>query len=218
MSKEELYALIEEMNDNTPCSNSDDSISWNAHRKAEKLSDPTVFLIIREIIEENDHKKSVEKRNVRDAAYFIGGKLLQRIFDYNFCKFYIQRLRVESNKYVLSSMLDRLSELDIVDDLNIEPILDCTKSEKWLIRDSAIRALGSFNTIKSRECLRAFVGLDDEKKNEYVIIYAQGALGRIGEKEDIELLQMHVNSRKRDIKMSACFAQERLKEKYNVER
>lgn len=51
MSKEELYALIEELNDNTPCSNSDDSISWNAHRKAEKISDPTTRFIEREHIQ-----------------------------------------------------------------------------------------------------------------------------------------------------------------------
>ena len=51
-----------------------------------------------------------KKRNVRKAAYFIGGKLLKRSFDYNFCNFFIQRLCVESNKYVLSSILDRFSE------------------------------------------------------------------------------------------------------------
>jgi len=216
MSKEKLYVLIEKMNDTTPHSNRANKKSWKAHRKAEKISDPAVFAIIKEIIEENDHKKNVQKRNVRKAAYFIGGKLLKRSFDYNFCNFFIQRLCVESNKYVLSSILDRLEEFDIVGDCNIEPVLDCAKSEAWLIRYSAISALGSFNTIESRECLRAFVRLEDEKKNEYEIIYAQAALGRNGEKEDIELLQLHANSRKHDIKDSACFAQERLKEKYNV--
>ena len=214
ISTEELYALIEEMCDKTPYTNSADSISWNAHRKAEKVSDPSIFPRLKEIIRENDHKTNVSKRNVRDAAYFIGGKLLQKFFDNDFCNFFIQRLDVESNKHILGNMLDRLAELDIVKGFDIEPILKCAKSEQWLIRQSAISALGSFDTNESRECLRAFVKLDDEKKYEYEIFYALGALGRIGEKEDIELVQMHIKSRKRDIKESACSVQEHLKEKY----
>lgn len=210
MKKENLYVLINEMNDDTPCSCSSESISWKAHRKAERLNDKDSFPLLKEIVLENEHKRDVKKRNIRDAAYFIGGKLLSNVFDYEFCEFYIARLNCETSKFVLSSMLDRLAEFDAPQSPNIDLIVECTQNEKWQIRLSAIRALGSFDTNKSRVCLRAFVNLDDEKKYVDEIVYAQAALGRIGKKEDIKLLQKHANSRKVDIKISARRAIERI--------
>ena len=70
MSKEKLYALIEKMNDTTPHSNRANKKSWKAYRKAEKISDPAVFAIIKEIIEENDHKKNVQKKKCTESSIF----------------------------------------------------------------------------------------------------------------------------------------------------
>ena len=119
-------------------------------------------------------------------------------------------MNCETSKYVLSSMLERLAEFDAPLSPNIDLIVECTQNEKWQIRLSAISALGSFDTNKSRECLRTFVNLDDEKRYDDEIVYAQAALGRIGKKEDIKLLQKHANSRKVDMKISARFAIERI--------
>lgn len=210
MKKEDLYVLINEMNDDTPYSCSSESISWKALRRAEKLNDKALYPILKEIILENEHKRDVCKRQIRDRAYFIGGKLLANAFDYEFCEFYIDRLNCETSKYVLSSMLDCLAEFDVPQSPNIDLIVECTQNEKWQIRFSAIQALGSFDTNKSRECLRTFVNLDDEKRYDYEIVYAQAALGRIGKKEDIKLLQKHANSRKVDMKISTRFAIERI--------
>lgn len=155
-------------------------------------------------------KLDIIGRRIRDKAYFIGGKLLANAFDYDFCEFFVNRLSCETNKHVLSSMLDLLAEFDVPQCPNIDLIVGCTQNEKWLIRYSAISALGSFDTNKSRECLRTFVNLDDEKKYDYEIVYAQAALGRIGKKEDIKLLQKHANSRKVDMRISARFAIENI--------
>ncbi|MBP3244346.1 MAG: hypothetical protein J6M59_04505 [Bacteroidaceae bacterium] len=52
-----------------------------------------------------------------------------------------------------------------------------------------------------------------KKKYEYEIIYANASLGSIGSKEDIPFLEKHVKSRKRDIRDSARFAIDRIKER-----
>jgi reverse gyrase len=72
-------------------------------------------------------------------------------------------------------MLDRLAEFDSPQSPNIDLIVECTQNEKWQIRLSAIRALGSFDTNKSRECLRTFVNLDDEKKYDDEIVFSERA-------------------------------------------
>lgn len=58
-----------------------------------------------------------------------------------------------------------------------------------------------------------FVNQEDEKKYSYEITYANASLGKIGLKDDIPFLKKHIKSRKRDIRDSAVFAIERIKER-----
>lgn len=69
MKKEDLYVLINEMNDDTPCSCSSESVKWKAFRRAEKLSDKALYPILKEIILENEHKRDVRK----SILYSING-------------------------------------------------------------------------------------------------------------------------------------------------
>lgn len=57
----------------------------------------------------------------------------------------------------------------------------------------------------------SYVRIYSKFKDE--IIYANAALGRIGDKSDIPLLEMHENSSIQDIRDSAGFAIERIRKK-----
>lgn len=208
MDRKQLEELIGRMAVVEKYQNSSESVSWNAHREAEKLTDIFILPILKEIIQE---KAKPKERHIRDNAYFIYGKILKHSFDWDGCAFFIQRLAVETDKYVLSHMLDRLADIVIPVDMDIFPVIYHTQSEKWLIRHSAIKALGSCATQESREALAYYIGQSDEKKYKYEITYANAAMGKIGTVEYIPLLENHIHSRRPDIKGSAQIAIERIR-------
>ena len=181
---------------------------WNAYREAERISDETVYPILKKIIEENHKTKAV-----REAAYVIIGYSLRNIFNKEACIFLIQRLDEETDKYVVACILDKLARIHIPEDIDMSLVIKCSQNDKWLIRHSALNALGSSSTHANREALLFFINQEDEKKYEYEIIYANASLGKIGLKEDIPFLEKHIKSRKRDIRASALFAIDRIKER-----
>ena len=67
---------------------STETTSWKALREAETLTDPTLFPILQEIIEGHEGKKK-EKREIRSAAYFIFGRLMQKSFRQDACAFFL---------------------------------------------------------------------------------------------------------------------------------
>ncbi len=113
---------------------STETTSWKAHREAETFTDPALFPLLQEIIEEHDGKRK-EDREIRDAAYFIFGRLMQASFEEGACAFFLQRLGTETDKYILMSMLDRVYDwwilagktvpagLDISNILSLQKIL-----------------------------------------------------------------------------------------------
>ena len=198
-----MHELIGRMTVKERAVSSDESISWHAHREAEKISDASVFPLLMKIVEDNRQKK---QKDIRDAAYFIMGKVLLRTFSREACEFLIRQLEKETDRYILSEILDLIKDLKLPADVDISLIIACTKHEKWDVRHSAIRALGASNTAESKEALAYFLNQEDENKYNYEITYANAALGRIGTKEDIPLLEKHMNSRKHDMRDSARFA------------
>ena len=208
MDEDNLYDLIARMTIKEQLTSSEESVSWNAYREAERISDETVYPILKKIIEENHKNKAV-----REAAYVIIGYSLRNIFNKEACIFLIQRLDEETDKYVVACILDKLARIHIPEDIDMSLVIKCSQNDKWLIRHSAINALGSSSTHANREALLFFINQEDEKKYEYEIIYANASLGSIGSKEDIPFLEKHVKSRKRDISDSARFAIDRIKER-----
>jgi len=189
--------------------NSDDSVSWNAHREAEALTDARC-------IDQLMHYISVEKRKKhRDSAYFVLGKMLANIARPDAVQFLINRLLMETDKYVIMGMLGRLQDIDKDSSIDILPIIACTKSDKCQIRHSAISALAKTKHETAKEVIRTMIQLEDQKKHKYEIIYAVAVLGTIGEKEDVALLKPLFSSRIRDVKGSAEFAVERLEGQKN---
>ena len=207
MNEEQLHELIGRMTVKERMVSSDESISWHAYREAEKISDASVFPLLMKIIEDNSQKK---QKDIRAAAYFIMGKVLLRTFSREACEFLIRQLEKETDRYILSEILDLIEGLKLPADVDISLIIACTKHDKWDVRHSAIHALGASDTTESKEVLAYFLNQEDENKYNYEIIYANAALGRIGTKEDIPLLEKHMNSRKRDMRDSARFAIQRI--------
>lgn len=210
MNEEQLHELIGRMTVKERVVSSDESISWHAYREAEKISDASVFPLLMKIVEDNRQKK---QKDIRAAAYFIMGKVLLRTFSREACEFLIRQLEKETDRNILSKILDLIEDLKLPTDVDISLIIACTKHDKWDVRHSAIRALGASNTTESKEVLAYFLNQEDENKYNYEIIYANAALGEIGTKEDIPLLEKHMNSRKRDMRDSARFAIQRIIER-----
>jgi HEAT repeat protein len=96
--------------------NSGDSISWKAHREAEALDDPS---IVDELAEHLPHEPDKE---LRRQAYFILGKLGQRIRARDCASILLSHLSAETNKYVLSVLLDALGGVHKPRDLDLTPL------------------------------------------------------------------------------------------------
>ncbi len=214
MNTEQLSDLIDRMCCKENSSNSDDSISYKAYREAEKLSDVSLLPFLKETILLNQNNNSKDKK-LRNSVYFIIGKIIKNSFDESACKFLVERLDVETDKYILSGILDLFVEVNIPSNIDIDPIIRCSESDKWLIRHSAIQALGSSNTEKSKEAIYYYLNQEDEKKYSYEITYANASLGKIGTDDDIPILKKHLTSRKHDIKDSAAFAIKRIENRTN---
>ena len=208
MDEDKLYDLIARMTIKEQLTSSEESVSWNAYREAERISDETVYPILKKIIEENHKNKAV-----REAAYVIIGYSLRNIFNKEACIFLIQRLDEETDKYVVACILDKLARIHIPEDIDMSLVIKCSQNDKWQIRHSALDALGSSATKANRNALLFFINQEDENKYKYEIIYANASLGKIGLKEDIPFLEKHIKSRKRDIRASALFAIDRIKER-----
>ena len=84
---------------------SDQTVSWKALREAETLADPALFPLLREIITANEGRAKA-KREVRRAAYFIYGRLMEKAFSPAEASFFLERLTMETEKYVLSALLE----------------------------------------------------------------------------------------------------------------
>lgn len=189
------------------------SISWHAYRAAEKLKSPEYYPILKKfILSDQDHERN--EKEIREA-YFIMGKLLGKVSSDEYCKFYIQQLEKETDIDIIACMLDRLSEISISSDIDINPVVVHSQSDKWLVRHSAIKALGSSDRKESRDALAYYLNQANERKYRYEIYYAASAIAEIGEVEDISMLEKHLDSRDKDIRYSSEFAIEKIRGRHN---
>lgn len=211
MTESKLLTLIEKMYRDSFSSGSSKSVAWRAYRKAEKLDDPELLPVLRDLINTND---SNDKKDFRKSAYFIMISLLSKTMIPDYCQFIIDRLGKETDIYVLESMLRGIGrKLKIPDEVDPEHLINCCKNDKWLVRHSAIAALCASNTEESREAARFWVRQSDEKTYKDEIIYAISSLSVIGEECDIGLIDRHIHSGIRDIRESASYAINRINAK-----
>jgi len=187
-----------------PRSNSEDSVSYKAHRDAESIADLELLQAAREaVVIEKDKKK-------RSSLYFVVSKVAVKVDDQDAGAFLIQQLQRESDKYVLMSLLDRISELPKRRSTDITPIIDLTKDKRWQVRHSAIQALKRTDSPIAEQTL---IDILMTSSDAYDIVYANATLNRIGTTRAIPAIEQHRNSRKRDVKMSASFAIEEIRKR-----
>lgn len=219
MDKAGLLELIARINTNDENStNSSETVRWKALREAETLTDPAFFPLLQEIVQENKGKAK-PKRDVRMAASFIYGRLMEQTFDPESCAFYLRWLEMETDQKLLCPMLDRISDWQrragrkIPASVDVSPILTLAKDSRCHVRHSAIHALRTCPGRESREVLKFYLTQEDEKVYKYEMYYANIAMQSIGEPEDIPLLERFLKSRRRDWKMTAQYAIRQINER-----
>lgn len=207
-----LQSLVERMNDKSdhimaPGFDSSTTISWKAHREAEKLADSAFIPQLRTFIENEKDKKH------RDSAYFILGYVAKNVGDQTTAQFLIDRIEKEKDKYVLSAMLDRLANLVKPAGTDLTALLAATKDKRWQVGYAAIRALTNTNDAAAETTLLQIL---DTSANKFELIYANGALHNIGTPRALVFLEKHLKSRTRDVKHSANYAMEEIKKRHNL--
>lgn len=156
---------------------------------------------IKQIIETYSGKLQ-ENRDMRKTAYLAMVRNLRDFPNPDYMRWHIAQIPKEKDKYILSSMLDEIKDWPYLPpETDISPILDCVKSDKWLIYQGAIKALGICNMEIAREAVRPFLRLEPIRKNEPVYMYLCETLARIGTPEDVPLLRaISLRSTNRNIK------------------
>jgi|SRR5215469_4501086 len=119
--------------------NSDQSVSWHAHREAEALSDASL------IIELAEYVRHESKQDSGKAAYFILGKLGEKFPASESAALLVAQAKKEKNKYVLATLLDALGHISKPGDLDLAPVYALLADERWLVRHSAIQSLRRTN-------------------------------------------------------------------------
>ncbi len=181
------------------------TISWKAYREAEKV-DNTDF--IPQLISFIDVEKEKKKRG---NAYFLLGHIAKNTNSQIAVSYLIQRVDKETDKYVISFLLDRIANIEKPIGTDLEPLIKMTKSDKWLIRHSAIQSLkNSFDSIAETTLIEIL----NKSEDPYDLIYSNATLNRIGTPRAIPYLEKHLKSRKRDVKLSAQFAIEEIKKRH----
>jgi len=188
--------------------NSSDTISWKALREAEKVDNVNY---IPELIKFIDSEKDKKKR---DKAYFLLGHIAKNTNDVGATEYLIKRVDKESDKYIVSSLLDRIAYLKKPNGIDLQPIINAIESDKWSIRQSAIQSLKNSDDIIAENTL---IGILSNSEDQYDLTYANATLNNIGTEKAIPYLEKHLNSRKRDVKGSAKFAIESIKKRSDGE-
>lgn len=152
---------------------------------------------------------SIEKDKAnRKAAYSIIEGLIKNTNDSKLLQFYINQTLVETDKYLISSMLSTLIYINKDLTIDITPILKHVESDKGIIRGSAIKSLENTPHKEAKEKLREVLQWEDHKKHKYDILDAMFSIFPAYEAEDLEYFRPLLSSPSRDIKRGAKFAVE----------
>ena len=192
-----------------PLCNSEESVAWHAHREAETISDPSVLEELGESLLREKNKKR------RQAVYFMLGHLGARVRGSDCARLLLSQASKETDKYVLSSLLEALQRIPKAAELDLTPVFELLHDERWQVRHSAIQALAHSESPEAEDRL---LDLLRATSDPYDITYCQGILNKIGTAKAIPLLEKNLKSRKRDVKGTAQFAIEAIKRREAAKR
>ena len=185
--------------------NSDESISFAAHREAERIEDPSLLPELIEYLSQCSSKKE------RDAAYFIVGKLGRNVLSSECASFLLTRLACETDKYVVAAMLDRLSEIPKPSEMDLTPVFDLLQDKRWLVRHSAIKALNNTSSSEAEKRLIDHLSTTVDPDDQ---VYCNATLNGIGTPRSIPMIRKGLESKKRDVKLSAELAIEAINQRH----
>lgn len=197
-----LAELINRMNDNSDMplpagKSSADTISWKAIREAEKIDDVAYIPPLMAFI---NMEKDINKR---DRAYFILGHIAKNTGDMDAAVFLINRVGKEKQRYVLSSLLDRISNLKKPAGTDLSPLINATGNDAWDIRQSAIKAL---SLAEGKEAEETLLRIIETSHSEYDLLYANNALSTSGSSNSIPALMKLLGHKKQDVSGTALYA------------
>lgn len=181
------------------------TISWKALREAENIENPAY---IPQLITFIDNEKDKKKR---DRSYFLLGHIAKNTSDLKALDYLIYRIQKETDKYIISSLLDRIAAIKKPIGTDLQPLIQATKSDKWLIRHSAIQSLK--NALDS-VAETALIEILNDSDDPYDLVYTNATINTIGTLRAIPFLEKHLKSRKRDVKDSAKYAIEEIKKRH----
>lgn len=192
--QQELLELIQQMAAQKDVVSSGDSISWQAHREAELLSDIT-------LVDELDaYLGQKPKKEHRAAAYFIIGKIGKNCLSEACASRLIEYSSKEPDKYALASLLERLADIPKPEGVDVTPLFPFLKDKRWLVRHSAIQSLKHCASAEAEDKLLEILATTSDP---YDVIYCHATLNQIGTRKAVPALTQNLKSRKRDVKVSA---------------
>jgi len=195
MTEEEILDLLQRMDDRTPSTSSDQSISWLAHRDAEDVNDPALIPCLKQLLE------STKKKEIRRHIYFILSQIGRNFKDIEVAHILYDRLDAETDKHILSGLLSALAGLPQIP--NCGRIVALTKDNRWLVRESAISALKNCKPANAEDALLEVLKTSG---NTYDLIFAIASLGVVGSWRAIPDLIAMTNHRSNDVKNGAVSA------------
>lgn len=116
-----LIDLIERMLDDEwrdDMVSSEDTVSYQAFREAEKLNDVACIADLKAYIENEQDNKH------RKCAYFILTKIVKNTHDENALQFLIHQLKIEKNNNSLITLLSALVEVNKPSHIDLQPIFE----------------------------------------------------------------------------------------------
>lgn len=192
-----LGDLVRRMTTVEQVTHSDRSLSWNAHREAEKLTDLSHLGDLEILV------RTSKSKDERKAAYFILGALGENTSDPRCALVLAQQLGNEKDKYGLAASLEALAKIEKPRGFPLEAVYACLSDHRWLVRHAAIRALAKTCAVEVEDRLLQHLSLTNEP---HEMIYCHATLGSVGSEKSLPALELGLASRKRDVKESAAFA------------
>jgi hypothetical protein len=203
--RQDLHTLIERMTTvEKPPVNSDQSVPWHAYREAEELSDPKIIDELEQYVESETSKAS------RKCAYFILGKLGKKLGRPECASILLSSAARETDKYVLLDLLTALSEVEIPSRADLSAVFVLLGDKRSLVRHSAIQALKMAKSSKAEDHVLTLL---QSTSDAYDIVYCHSTLGRIGTEKAIPYIEGNLDSRKRDVRISANVAIENIRKR-----
>jgi hypothetical protein len=210
-----LSQLVDRMLDNSYYKlivpyDSSKSIIWKALREAETLTDTSYIDNIIENIGTEKNKKQ------RDKLHFIIYRICENTASKKGLEFLIDTIDKETDKYIISAILDGIIYLQKPAQTDLTKIFNATNHKTWLVNQSAIRALQNTNNSKVEPFICNFLDMQPLLKS-HAISYAITVLYNLGTPACLPSLERQTSNKSRNIKNEAKGTIETIKEKFKIQ-